>query len=641
MQRLHAAAGEATQIVALTADVGDEDDVARVLDQVRSTLPPLRGIIHAAMVLDDATLDELDRDRLVRGMHAKVLGAWHLHQLTDSDPLDLFVCFSSIAALLGNAAQGGYAAANAFLEALAHHRRALGRPALTVDWGVISDAGFVARHRDLAKYLEGQGYRSFPADQALAALGCLLRQDYPQAMAARIDWRRWAAGDTGRASSSRLGHFAPREDHAAPSVMVELAKLLAQPEPERLPAVIDYVRTQVGHVLGVNPAAVELDRALPNLGLDSLIAVELAAVLQLHLGVELPLIRLLQDTTVTDVGRLVLERAEATAAAASTAAPAASSTAASAVGPLHRQATAPMARASTEYVAAAPTGSSYRAANAPAPNAPAVSRERRPPNVGGDGSFDPRHEPQRVLTAASNDPDSVGKWPSRYERLDYRRWSPSQRVVRRTLAAALHSVASVTVEGADHLATPGPYILALNHLAVIDVPLVVTVLPRPAIVFAASKFRRYRVVDWFLSDLGNAIYVDRGMGDAEVIEQGLTVLRAGGVLGLSPEGRVSQTGGLERAHSGVAYLAAGAQVPVVPMAVWGQEALADRLRHGHRTPVRVAVGPPLDPPPTEASSAGRVAFTNHVMETIAALLPTGYRGVYGDAVPSGVSESGA
>ena len=154
--------------------------------------------------------------------------------------------------------------------------------------------------------------------------------------------------------------------------------------------------------------------------------------------------------------------------------------------------------------------------------------------------------------------DGQRRTTSRYESLDYRRWSPVQRAIKGTISAALRTVASIDVEDGHHLDTPGPYILVLNHMALVDVPLVLTVMPRPVIVLAASEYQSNRITDWFLADKGNAIYVDRGAGDIDALDQALTVLRAGGIVGLSPEGRRSHTGALERAHNGVAYLAAKA-----------------------------------------------------------------------------------
>ena len=119
------------------ADVGSADDVARLVAEIRAGDQPLRGVFHLAMVIDDAPLASLTRERMSSRHGPKAYGAWLLHQETRDMELDCFVMFSSVSSIFGNPAQGNYAAANAFLDSLAHYRHALGLPALTVNWGVL------------------------------------------------------------------------------------------------------------------------------------------------------------------------------------------------------------------------------------------------------------------------------------------------------------------------------------------------------------------------------------------------------------------------------------------------------------------------------------------------------------------------
>ncbi len=126
-------------------DIGNRAEIAAVLAKIGQDMPPLRGIFHLAGMLDDGILREQSRERFDRVMAAKVHGAWNLHELTDDMPLELFVLFSSAAAILGSPGQGNYASANAFLDALAHHRRALKLPALSVNWGSWDEVGMAAR----------------------------------------------------------------------------------------------------------------------------------------------------------------------------------------------------------------------------------------------------------------------------------------------------------------------------------------------------------------------------------------------------------------------------------------------------------------------------------------------------------------
>ena len=192
------------RVEAVRGDVGQVEDVAAVLDRIARELPPLRGVFHGAMVLDDRPVGSLDAAALDRVMVPKARGAWLLHERTAGLPLDHFVMFSSIASLLGNPLQANYSAASAFLDELAHLRHAQGLPALTVNWGVLSGAGYVADRPELQGFLEQQGYHAFSPKQALRALDALLDREAVQAMAAVIDWRQLAAYSPRAASSPRI-----------------------------------------------------------------------------------------------------------------------------------------------------------------------------------------------------------------------------------------------------------------------------------------------------------------------------------------------------------------------------------------------------------------------------------------------------
>ena len=128
-------------VVVARANVADEQEVARVIDESNETMPPLRGVIHLAAVLDDGILLQLNQERFRTVMAPKMYGAWNLHTLTLDKPLDFFVLFSSVASVLASPGQGNYVAANAFLDALAHHRRARGLPGLCDQLGSVGRGG--------------------------------------------------------------------------------------------------------------------------------------------------------------------------------------------------------------------------------------------------------------------------------------------------------------------------------------------------------------------------------------------------------------------------------------------------------------------------------------------------------------------
>jgi 1-acyl-sn-glycerol-3-phosphate acyltransferase len=215
-----------------------------------------------------------------------------------------------------------------------------------------------------------------------------------------------------------------------------------------------------------------------------------------------------------------------------------------------------------------------------------------------------------------------------------------QRFLRRLLSLCFRLVARLEFTGLDNVPHSGPVLLVCNHLSMIDVPLIVTILPRRAICLAADQLQELPWVRWCL-DLGDTIYLRRGEADQKALNQALTVLRAGGMLGLSPEGTRSRTGGLTRGHSGVAYLAAAAPAPILPVAFYGQEQIPRNVKRLRRTTVHVRVGSLIHAEPGERTAAQLRNDTDRIMKAIAAMLPPAYRGVYTDALEPSESRTDA
>ena len=192
-------------------DITQEDQVNRLLDDIGKSMPPLRGIFHAAVVFDDGYLTQLDEERFARVMAPKVAGAWNLHAATLDKALDYFVCFSSSNSLTGAPGQGNYSAANAFLDAFAHYRRARRLPALTVNFGPFAEVGFVARRAALARLLAVQGLEGLKSQEAEAALAQLLRGDSCEMGVIRGDLPKLARFYASPATSRRFSHIIRQE----------------------------------------------------------------------------------------------------------------------------------------------------------------------------------------------------------------------------------------------------------------------------------------------------------------------------------------------------------------------------------------------------------------------------------------------
>jgi acyl transferase domain-containing protein len=297
------AAGAAVRTAAV--DVGDREALAGLFESIARTMPPLRGIVHAAGVLDDGVLLQQSWDRFERVFRPKVDGAWNLHELSSPLALEFFVLFSSAAALLGAPGQGNYSAANAFLDALAHHRRRCGLPAVSIAWGGWGEAGMAASRESLQR-ASRQGISVMEPAAALAVLHTLLRKSPAHIGVLDADWSRL------------LAQYPPGRNPPVLDLLVagSTARDALMTLPERLRAgspadeeqiVLDYVRECLGAVLGLRAADVDIDVSLLQLGLDSLMATELRNRIEATGGPAIPIARYLDGSDVRTLARLALE----------------------------------------------------------------------------------------------------------------------------------------------------------------------------------------------------------------------------------------------------------------------------------------------------------------------------------------------
>jgi acyl transferase domain-containing protein/aryl carrier-like protein len=300
------------QVTVLKADVAKEADVAAVLAEIDRSLPALRGVIHAAMVLEDSLLLNLDRALMRRVLAPKVEGAWNLHRQTLNRPLDFFILFSSLSSVFGHAGQGNYAAANAFLDSLAHYRRARNLPGLTINWGYLGEVGYLAERQKLGEQLERKGVLSFTVRQALALLERALQRQWTQISVMRVDWSRWRGlGVTGQVSP-RFAHLlkerAASADSGQPNALPTLAALRAGEPAERRRLLDVLMRDKLSRVLGTTPSRLDGEKPLLNLGLDSLMAVELRNWIEGELQVNLPIVELMRSPSLARLTDLLLEQ---------------------------------------------------------------------------------------------------------------------------------------------------------------------------------------------------------------------------------------------------------------------------------------------------------------------------------------------
>jgi len=298
-------------VLAASCDVTDKAALATLLREVATTMPPLRGIVHAATVIDDGLIRTMAADQIRRVLGPKALGAYHLHDLTRDTPLDFFVLFSSATTLFGNPGQGNYVAANACLEGLARNRRAAGLPATCARWGAIEDVGFLARNKKIKDALQSRmGGAPLPAAGALAILEDMLVADRSGLGVMELDWgalSRFLPSATSPKFAALARHAGEggRNEERGATIVRMLEEL---PEADFLSACVVMLQQEVGEILRIAPEKVDPSCSLYDMGLDSLMGVELIGALESLFGVRLPPMVLSQAPTLEKLAAHLLQQ---------------------------------------------------------------------------------------------------------------------------------------------------------------------------------------------------------------------------------------------------------------------------------------------------------------------------------------------
>ena len=257
------------------ADVTDTAALDAMLERMDGTLPPLSGVIHSVGVLSDAALGNQSWESFETVLWPKMLGAWHLHRATAERDLDMFVLYSSVAGVLGNPGQANHAAANAFLDQLAAHRRALGLPGQSIAWGAWSGLGEAEEQRErIAGRREASGTGWFPPEQGFLAFERLLREDATGGVVAVVNWPVFGESIGGRPPLLEDLLAVATDDDDASSSEDLLGQLGATPAAERENLLVSFVQGEVQAVLRL-PSAPAPTVGFFDLGMDSLMAVEL------------------------------------------------------------------------------------------------------------------------------------------------------------------------------------------------------------------------------------------------------------------------------------------------------------------------------------------------------------------------------
>ncbi|MET9031717.1 SDR family NAD(P)-dependent oxidoreductase [Streptomyces mirabilis] len=301
------------EVEVAACDIADAAAVAGLLGRIGQE-SPLRGVVHCAGVLADGVVAELTPERLAQVLRPKVDGAAHLHRLTADARLDLFLLVSSAAGVVGNAGQGNYAAANVFLDQLAHHRRALGLPGVSLSFGAWAGEGLAAAHADLDR-MARLGHRALTPDQGRELVELALRQGAPHLVAWALDLPRLretatTAATTGGGTAAVWRSLlpAPRTGRGGGDGLAD--RLARLPEAERAERVLALVREEISRALGLRSTeSVRPDQPLRELGMDSVTAVELRNRIGARIGAKLPATLLFDHPTAARLAAHLLSTA--------------------------------------------------------------------------------------------------------------------------------------------------------------------------------------------------------------------------------------------------------------------------------------------------------------------------------------------
>jgi myxalamid-type polyketide synthase MxaB len=288
-----------TKVVAVQGDVSDVANITAAIDQIPADFPPLKGVIHAAGVLADGIMFDMDLEQLRKPLASKIDGTWNLHAATKERELDFFVMFSSVASVLGSPGQSNYAAGNAFLDSMAAYRRSQNLPAVTINWGPWADSGMAAEAgRD--SNVESKGMRLLPSGQALDLMGELVQSNEPQTIVMSVSWIDLLQAMNNKVTPLLSDITADIDINSGGSdadraLRESLAKMNGT---DQIAALTTLLQTSLANIMGLEPEDIDPSQALTTMGLDSLMAIELKNKIERQLQLTLPMSAFMNEPTV-------------------------------------------------------------------------------------------------------------------------------------------------------------------------------------------------------------------------------------------------------------------------------------------------------------------------------------------------------
>jgi acyl carrier protein len=298
------------KVVVKSMDINDALLVKELIVIANDQHKPLKGVFHCAMVLEDAVMTELNREKYDKVLSPKILGAINLHIETKNLSLDYFVMTSSIASLMGNVGQANYVAANAFLDAFVHYRIAHGFPATTLNIGALSDAGVIARSDELSKYMALLAINKTSVSATIEILDFMLANNLAHEAYFDFNWLKWEKIDKQSAHSSRFKNIITSAYNKT-ETETESNKLFAflkYPKAERFQHIAIQVKQCVAAVLQDEFHKIDSRENLNNLGVDSLMVSELRQRLISEFDIEISLMELLKGVSVENISEFIVSK---------------------------------------------------------------------------------------------------------------------------------------------------------------------------------------------------------------------------------------------------------------------------------------------------------------------------------------------
>ncbi|WP_262965783.1 type I polyketide synthase [Methylobacter psychrophilus] len=302
---------QGVKVYATSCDITDKKAISVLFTEIANSLPPIKGIVHAATVINDGLIRNMDAKQIRSVLEPKALGAYYLHEMTIDMPLDFFILFSSATTLFGNPGQGNYVAANACLEALAQQRRINGLPATCIAWGAIDDVGFLARNKKIKEALQNRmGGSALNSGIALDVLESMLMTDRSNLGVMELDWKALSRflPSANSPKFSELARHTNDSDGQHDNAEDIQQLLLELSDADLLTTLTGMIKSEVGEILRVSPDKIDPTRSIYDMGLDSLMGVELIVALESRFGTRLPVMALSESPTITKLAERIIQQ---------------------------------------------------------------------------------------------------------------------------------------------------------------------------------------------------------------------------------------------------------------------------------------------------------------------------------------------